>query len=328
MKRDRSRWRAGAAIPETAITIGVCLMLLFGAFEIATIGYMQVVADGAAFLSAHEQALGIGNAATVVQEVFNQVAPSNVTTTTSTVDNTNIPVNYNLTDTTERHGGVALVRPQHVQTQVTEPNVGGILVFDGAPTQPVSVRGSFIEPNNVIVDPGFDVAGSDPNSVQSTDTSTYASDTLNEPPFMVGIHLFQYCPPPAQGTTQYANQPCNGGWLLSVGLAEFLDTDNYPIDPDSPLGVQAGQTFQAMLCHQQVFAKLESDFPATFPYAAGATPAPNATIIPAFDEGSSSSDFHQLYGEWDYNAGSNQQLEMGGGASTPPLQPYSGCPPS
>ena len=170
MKGDRSRCRAGAAIPETAITIGVCLMLLFGAFEIATIGYMQIVSDGAAFLSAHEQALGIGNAATVVQKVFNQVAPANVTTTTSTVDNTNIPVNYSLTDTTGRHGGVALVRPQHVLTQVTEPNVGGILVFDGTPTQPVTVRGSSIEPNNVIVDPGFDVAGSDLNFLDSSYT--------------------------------------------------------------------------------------------------------------------------------------------------------------
>ena len=48
----------GAAVPETAIVLGVVLTLLFGTFELGLIGLLQLGGDGAAFVAAHASVLG------------------------------------------------------------------------------------------------------------------------------------------------------------------------------------------------------------------------------------------------------------------------------
>lgn len=47
----------GAALPETAMTLGISLILLLGAVQSTVIGYSQVSADGAAFVAAHTTAM-------------------------------------------------------------------------------------------------------------------------------------------------------------------------------------------------------------------------------------------------------------------------------
>jgi hypothetical protein len=47
-----SHGRRGAALPETAIVISVALLVLFGAVQLALIGYFQAMADGASFIGA------------------------------------------------------------------------------------------------------------------------------------------------------------------------------------------------------------------------------------------------------------------------------------
>jgi hypothetical protein len=78
MKHARTR---GTALPETALTIGLSLLLVLGAAQMAIIGYTQISADGAAFVAAHEQAQNPSiNGATEGASVFSAFNSSNFST--------------------------------------------------------------------------------------------------------------------------------------------------------------------------------------------------------------------------------------------------------
>lgn len=64
----------GTALPETALTIGLALLLVLGAAQMAIIGYTQISADGAAFIAAHTQVQNpSANGETVAHSVFSNV---------------------------------------------------------------------------------------------------------------------------------------------------------------------------------------------------------------------------------------------------------------
>ncbi|HEY9180228.1 MAG TPA: hypothetical protein VIO32_05880 [Candidatus Baltobacteraceae bacterium] len=78
MKHERMR---GTALPETALTIGLALLLVLGAAQMALIGYTQVSADGAAFVAAHTQAQNpSANGVSAATGVFNNFNSSNFST--------------------------------------------------------------------------------------------------------------------------------------------------------------------------------------------------------------------------------------------------------
>lgn len=71
----------GVALPETALTIGLALLLVLGAAQMALIGYTQISADGAAFIAAHTQAENpTANGVTTATGVFNNFSSSNFST--------------------------------------------------------------------------------------------------------------------------------------------------------------------------------------------------------------------------------------------------------
>lgn len=73
--------RRGTALPETALVIGVSLLVILGAAQMTVIGYSQVAADGAAFIAAHSTAVNpSANGATAATSVFTQFAATNFTT--------------------------------------------------------------------------------------------------------------------------------------------------------------------------------------------------------------------------------------------------------
>jgi hypothetical protein len=75
MKHAHAR---GAALPETAITISLALLLVLGAGQMAIIGYTQVSADGAAFIAAHAQSEDpSANGVTYATSVFSNFSSSN-----------------------------------------------------------------------------------------------------------------------------------------------------------------------------------------------------------------------------------------------------------
>ncbi|HVA27901.1 MAG TPA: hypothetical protein VNF68_06955 [Candidatus Baltobacteraceae bacterium] len=47
----------GTALPETALVIGISLIIVLGAVQATIIGYTQISADGAAFIAAHTAAM-------------------------------------------------------------------------------------------------------------------------------------------------------------------------------------------------------------------------------------------------------------------------------
>lgn len=70
--------KLGTALPETALTIGLALLLVLGAAQMALIGYTQISADGAAFVAAHTQAQNPNaNGQTTATSVFSAIGSSN-----------------------------------------------------------------------------------------------------------------------------------------------------------------------------------------------------------------------------------------------------------
>lgn len=77
MKHTHDR---GTALPETALTIGLALLLVLGAAQMALLGYTQISADGAAFVAAHTQAQNPGaNGKTWASNVFSNISTSDFT---------------------------------------------------------------------------------------------------------------------------------------------------------------------------------------------------------------------------------------------------------
>lgn len=68
----------GTALPETALTIGLALLLVLGAAQMTLIGYTQISADGAAFVAAHTQAQNPNaNGETTAASIFSNFGTSN-----------------------------------------------------------------------------------------------------------------------------------------------------------------------------------------------------------------------------------------------------------
>lgn len=69
----------GTALPETALTIGLSLLLILGASQLAIVGFTQLSADGAAFVGAHTVATSpTANPAAAVQQAFPGIASANL----------------------------------------------------------------------------------------------------------------------------------------------------------------------------------------------------------------------------------------------------------
>jgi len=75
------------ALPETALTLGIALLLILGTAQMTIIGFSQVSADGAAFVAAHTTAIdSSANPATTVATAFPQLSADSVTATPAAVD--------------------------------------------------------------------------------------------------------------------------------------------------------------------------------------------------------------------------------------------------
>lgn len=75
------RLSRGTVLVETALTIGISLLIVLGAAQMALIGYTQVSADGAAFIAAHTAASNPNaNSVNAATGVFSQFNTSNFST--------------------------------------------------------------------------------------------------------------------------------------------------------------------------------------------------------------------------------------------------------
>lgn len=77
----------GAALPETALILSVALIVLFGASQMAVIGFTQAAADGASFVGAHALAIDpAASAPSVIQSIFPQFKSTDVAAPGSTTN--------------------------------------------------------------------------------------------------------------------------------------------------------------------------------------------------------------------------------------------------
>jgi len=246
----------GAALPETAIILGVCLTLLFGTVEVGLIGLAQLSSDGGAFVAAHTAVFGGDPNAAVSQTFPNLVGQSTVTTAANPPDLTADPVwgspanNDALTNPTDRHGGIQIVRPTHMQATVNAPNqgldFGDFLSFANA-----QVGSAAIEGRMMVSDPGFDLQSSTLNSSQSLDSQiSYFSDDGNAPPYFIGFKEGSVC------TSVAAGGGCTGTAFVAFSAAEYLDGNNWAAAQN---GVGQNGVYYAMLLHQHVYANIANE---------------------------------------------------------------------
>lgn len=279
----------GVALPETALVLATLLLALFGALRVGVIGYNQISADGAAFLSSHESALGAVSPWSVAAGVFPAAKNAVVTQTQQPAPSMNVPVDYGFSDSTNRHGGVSVMQPMQQLTTVSTQGIDAPLPL-GGPAGSVTVHGLSADPAYREVGVHMNIDGDAFNSTSAFENAQdYFSAGENTPPYFVGFHYMQYCVP--SGTATYGPDgapwhdcPSGQSEFLALGLAEFLDDDNWGCPSN---GVGPGSTFNDLLTHQQAFATISSEVD-------GATDA--ATASGYLTQGNAT--IQQIYG-WD-----------------------------
>jgi hypothetical protein len=306
----------GAALAETALVLTGILALIFGVIQIGVIGYLQITADGAAFIAAHEFALGNATTAqsamTLAQGAFPEISGASGFLDQNAANTTTVPVNFNFTNPNSRAGGLSLIRGQLAQITIVKSAPRGLLGVGVTGLSNVSVHGVAVEPNNLVVNNGWDVSSTDYNSAAalqaSADLNPFTSDE-NVPANYVSDHYMATCTQASYGAQCNANNVS----ILALGTAEFLDDHNWN---RTQLGVSPTGTFEEMLCHQQIFAAAAALFPATMP----------DTTTNTYSKTNTASAIGKIY-SWDFQTG------LGGGYTVNsrsfgefPLTPLNNCP--
>jgi hypothetical protein len=245
----------GAVLVETALTILVVLTVLYGSLQLGIVGVEQLRADGAAFASSHAQALNVTeptvgaiDPAAKAAGIYRGVASTDVALANGKPPTTAEAVNYDFTDTQGRHGGVSLTLPVQVVSTVLRNNVNSIVL--GATGSLFTLSGSTIDPAYLEVGAHGNIQGDAFNSLASfNDRADYFSQGENTPPYFVGFHYLTFC----ESTTSWAGCPTNDQDYDAVGLAEYLDADNWGRANN---GSVTNSVFIATLGHQNTFAQI------------------------------------------------------------------------
>jgi hypothetical protein len=235
----------GGALAETAVTLGVILTILFGTFELGVIGLAQLAGDGAAFVAAHASVLGNDPNAAIAGP-FPLVAQNAAVNLQRTApDDSQVPVDWQLSDQNNRHGGVQIVRPAQTQATVTNVDVG-----IGSILPKSTLSSAAIEANMMVSGFGYDLAGSPLNSAQTyAGQKSYFADDGNAPPYFIGFKFLYHCVPQAKnGCTQTSNAN-----MVSGGFAEYLDGSNWAKTQN---GIGPGGVYEAMSLHQRIYATI------------------------------------------------------------------------
>ena len=251
------RAQRGAVLVETALTISIVLGVIYGALQLGLIGIEQLRADGAAFTSSHSQALNLTQPTPAALDpknkaagIYNGVATSDIALANGKPPDTSESVNYDFSDTQGRHGGVSMVLPIQIVSTVLRKNVNGIVL--GSTGSLFTLSGSTIDPAYLEVGAHGNIQGNLFNSIDAfNDRADYFSQGENTPPYFVGFHYLTFC----EDTGSWAACPTNAQDYDAVGLAEYLDADNWghAFNGSVPNGV-----FAATLGHQNTFAEISA----------------------------------------------------------------------
>jgi len=278
--RDNARIR-GAALVETALVVGVVLVMVLGAVQIGILGYLQMSADAASFLNAHQNVIGVssGSPASATQQVFPQFnnPNSSIVNNVLPAPSPTIYVDYGYNDpnpgiaaasASNRHGGAAIMEPSQMQSTVANSRVATILGI------PIGVSGSMIEPQWLENGAHFDVANQNYGSTASNMQVDYFTNGENVPPYYVGFNEVEHC---MSGLPWNSATPCpissanpNPQDFEAIGVAEHLDDSNWSVPLNQGGSAVSGNwgstatgganasTFTQMACHQRYFATISA----------------------------------------------------------------------
>ncbi|MBV9271291.1 MAG: pilus assembly protein [Candidatus Eremiobacteraeota bacterium] len=260
------RLSRGAALVETAFTMSVTMMLIFGVLQLAVIGFFQMQLDGATFFFAHSYATGSTNQSTLaaaLRPLFPN-APVSMTPTIAAPPTTTMPVNWTQWGAlNNRYGGASIARPQQVQTS-SSLTVSGFSVLGNS----INLSSGNVDGRMMIGNHDDDAQGVDFNSATANSTlvDPLSQDDQNVPPYYFNLAFIWYCPDRSFSATCASSHR----YLNALGLAEYLKDDNYTATAN---GIDTNGTFATIACHQRIYAELAAAFPASYastqPYASG-----------------------------------------------------------
>ena len=239
---NRSR---GTALPETAALLATALTLLYGTMELGMFGLAQLSADGAAYSVAHATVLGQN--VSVAASPFPQIPAGGLSTSQNNPLNTDVPVDYQVANQNNRHGGVQVVVPAQLQATAQTPQQS--VTAYGFPGLSVTLNSGFIEGSMQVNGHGYDIYGDNLNSQASYNLQqSYFSEDGNAPPYFIGFHLMYAC-----GSVRNGSTCSSSATLNSMALAEFLDADNWA---NNVKGTNTNGVYQAMSFHYEVYEKI------------------------------------------------------------------------
>jgi len=277
-QQQRKETIRGAAVVETALVVGVVLVMVLGAVQVGVIGYLQMSADAASFVNAHQNVIGVSSgtpadATAQVFPAFNNPANSSISASPLPAPSPTIYVDYGYNDpdptiaagsSANRHGGASIMEPAQMQSTVSRQNVASILGVL------INVSGSMIEPQWLENGAHFDVANDNYGNTASNMQVNYFTNGENVPPYFVGFNEIEHCMSNLPWT---GPNPCptsvavpNSQDFEALGVAEHLDDSNWsiPINQSgsavsgtwggSATGGANASTFTEMACHQREFA--------------------------------------------------------------------------
>ena len=263
--RVKGTAQRGAALSETALVVGVILIMILGSVQLGIIGYVQMTADAAAFLSAHQQVTGDSQtqAENVASSVFPQIAPGDFSATAAPAPLPTVYVDYGYNDQSaivransinNRHGGATMMEPSQLTSVVNKGSVASILGV------PLAVEGSMIEPQWMENGAHFDVANSaNYGQAGANFQVNYFTNGENTPPYYVGFNYIENCadPQPWSSAQQGCSQPVQ---FRALGIAEHLDDSDWTL-PNGEINTSGGNlAFVQVACHQRVYANLATFF--------------------------------------------------------------------
>jgi hypothetical protein len=322
----------GTALAETAIVLSFTLLVIFGAIQIALVGFFQMQLDGATFMYSHAVAIGSTNSSDIessLSPIFPNVPMANLSETAGNPVSTSTTTMPNFTQwgtLTDRYGGASIIRSQLVTTSASMPVTGLSVLGNSITLHSASIDGEPMVGNH---DDDAQGAGYNSSTVYNSLVDPLnvggKGDDQNVPPYYFTLAFTRYC-------TEFSfttSCPSSDWGMREIGLAEYLKDDptgnagNYNTSAD---GIGTNGTFHTMACHQRIYADLATAFPATMPTVSDTSGSSND-----YDETSSgpsevsawnNASFRLVY-SWDVLNGS------GGTGSTTgreqPMDPTAGC---
>ncbi len=266
----------GAVVVETALTVGIGLTILLFAIQVGVLGFLQVTADAASFLSARNRALGIGStsidaagAADFTHKQFPEIATADIaipaaSAAPSAVLAENYEYNVGNVNNTVRHSGESMLQPVQISTTVKPHGMFTLIgKLIGVGAQDVEAHWIECTPHFMsLASTAYQQCGASTNPANYT--TDYFANGENTPMYFITFDQMLYCPqvmPWSSCTTTPQ--------FISIGSAEYLDSNNWgAANPGSSgsntyysagnggKGVAPTYTFEYIGCHDNRFSDI------------------------------------------------------------------------